>query len=119
MFVLVGVCRSLQRDGGPLPADQHRKDHRPGSPGEDEPSADDAAVLRRAVVSDTRRVRSEVCSARPCLIVSLEQFRKILVVKMGEKNINKVLNYTTVLSRKIKTIGNYSEIRDPQNDALL
>lgn len=57
----VGVCRSLQRDSRPLPAYQHRKDHRPGSPGEDEPSADDAAVLRRTVVSDTRRVRPEVC----------------------------------------------------------
>ena len=57
----VGVCRSLQRDSWPVPADQHRKDHRPGSPGEDEPPADDAAVLRRTVVSDARRVRSEVC----------------------------------------------------------
>lgn len=58
-----GVCRSLQRDGGSVPAEEHRKEHRPGGPGEDEPPSDDAAVLRRAVVSHARRVRSQVCSA--------------------------------------------------------
>lgn len=57
-----GVCRSLQHDDGSVPAEEHRKDHRPGGPGEDEPPADDVAVLRRAVMSDARRVRSKVCS---------------------------------------------------------
>lgn len=77
MWPPVGVCRSLQRDRRPLPADQHRKDHRPGSPGEDEPSADDAAVLLRTVVSDARRVRSKVCSAPPRSIVSLKSTQNL------------------------------------------
>ena len=63
MFVFVppaGVCGGVQRDGGPLPAHQHRQDHRPGGPGEDEPPAHDAAVLLRTVVPDARRLRHEV-----------------------------------------------------------
>lgn len=60
---IAGVCGSLQHDGGSVPAEEHRKDHRPGVPGEDEPPADDAAVLRQAVMSDARGVRPEVCSA--------------------------------------------------------
>lgn len=60
---IAGVCGSLQHNGGSVPAEEHRKDHRPGGPGEDEPPADDAAVLLQAVVSDARGVRPEVCSA--------------------------------------------------------
>lgn len=60
---IAGVRGSLQHDGGSVPAEEHRQDHRPGVPGEDEPPADDAAVLRQAVMSDPRGVRPEVCSA--------------------------------------------------------
>lgn len=60
---IAGVCGSLQHDGGSVPAEEHRKNHRPGGPGEDEPPADDVAVLRQAVMSDARGVRPEVCSA--------------------------------------------------------
>lgn len=64
---LAGVCGSLQRDGGSVPAEEHRKDHRPRGLGEDEPPADDAAVLLGAVMPDARGVRAEVCSALPLL----------------------------------------------------
>lgn len=55
-----GVCGGLQPDGGPLPAQQHRQDHRPGGPGENEPSAHDAAVVRGASVPHARRLRRSV-----------------------------------------------------------
>jgi len=55
-----GVRGGLQHDRRPLPAHQHRQDHRPGGPGEDEPPAHDAAVVLRAVVPHARRVRRQV-----------------------------------------------------------
>lgn len=61
----LGFRRSLQRDCRSLPADQHRKNHRPGGPGEDEPPADDAAVLLRTDVPNAGRVRPEVGSQKP------------------------------------------------------